>query len=102
MDERDSIDHLHQLAEHRRAKKMIRWAGWGSIAFGCINALIAWSSIQQSAFGIFVALIAAAMLLVGFWELLIPMAEAMIFDGIITIIVGLTNILLTVANAAAG
>jgi hypothetical protein len=102
MDERDGIDELHDLAEHRRARKMIRHAGLGLIVFGCINALIAWSWGQHNAFALLVAAIAAAMLAVGFWEVLFPMAEAVLFDGIITIIVGLTNLLLTLANAVAG
>jgi hypothetical protein len=102
MNERDGIDELHDLAEHRRARKMIRHAGWGLLVFGCINSLIAWSWGKHSSFGILVAIIAAAMLLVGFWEVLLPMAEAVIFDGIITIVVGLANLILTVANAAGG
>jgi hypothetical protein len=103
MDERDSIDELHDLAEYRRARKIIRTSGWGALVVGCINALIAYTWIQHNFIvGSVIALIAAALLIIGFWELLLPMAEAIIFDGIIAIVIGLLDLVITVANAAAG
>lgn len=102
MDDRDHIDELHQLAEHRRAKKMLRSSGWVAVVFGCINAFIAYSCIQHSFIGIILLFIAVAMFFVGLWELLLPMAEAVILDGIIAIVIGLWDIFITVANAAGG
>jgi hypothetical protein len=101
MDDCDHIDELHQLAEHRRAKKMLRHSGWVAVAFGCINAFIAYSWIQHPFICIIIAFIAAAMLIVGFWELLLPMAEAIIADGIIAIVIGVLDIFITVARGAA-
>jgi len=102
MDARDSIEELHQLAEHRRAKRMLRASGWGALAFGGINAVIAIYWLQFSLINIILLLIAMGMLFVGFWELLLPMAEAFILDGIVAIALGLWNICITIFEAAAG
>lgn len=100
--DRDSIDELHQLAEYRRARKMLRRSGFGAVAFGIINVAIAIYWLQFSPVNFILLLVAGALLSVGIWEVAYPMAVAAIFDGIIAITLGLWNVFVTILNQAAG
>src|SRR5262249_31755311 len=102
MAERESVDELRQIAEYRRAVKLFRSSGWGAIAFGIINTAIAIYWLQFHFINALLLLIAVAMFAVGVWELVYPMAEAAIFDGLIAIAIGLWNIFITAMNAALG
>jgi hypothetical protein len=102
VDDRDSIDELHQIAEYRRARKMLRTSGWGAIVFGIINVVIAVYWLQFSPVNAILLLIALALLGVGIWEVVYPVAVAAIIDGIIVLTLALWNIFVTVINQAAG
>jgi hypothetical protein len=102
MDDRDSIDELHQIAEYRRARKMLRATGWGAAIFGIINIAIAVYWLQFSPINVLLLLIAVALLGVGIWEIAYPVAVAAILDGMIAITLGLWNIFVTILNQAAG
>jgi hypothetical protein len=102
VDDRDSIDELHQIAEYRRARKMLRTSGWGALVFGVINIAIAIYWLQFSPINAILLFIALALLGVGIWEVVYPIAAAAIIDGLIAITLGLWNIFVTIINQAAG
>jgi uncharacterized protein YjeT (DUF2065 family) len=97
-----NIEELQKISDYRTIRKTLRPAGIGSIVFGVLAVVMGIASIEDNSLNAILALIGLFLLVEGIWLVVSPTPKGMIVDGIALIILGLWNILITIANASAG
>jgi hypothetical protein len=92
MDFADSVDELQEIAENRRARKILRASGIGAILFGVLALAIGIPLLAVDLLNVVLVGIGVLLLIEGIWNVSLPTAEGIIVDGIALILVGVWNI----------
>ncbi|MGH9812360.1 MAG: hypothetical protein ACRD4T_04420 [Candidatus Acidiferrales bacterium] len=98
----DATADLQRAADSRSVRKRLKPAAIGSIIFGVIAIGLGIASLEDSALNAFLVLLGFFLLGEGIWLLVQPTPVGMIVDGIALCLLGLWNLLVTVANMQSG
>ncbi|MCI0403244.1 MAG: hypothetical protein L0212_06940 [Acidobacteria bacterium] len=93
---------LQRAADFRSVRKRLRTAAFGSMFFGVFAIGLGIYGLKDSPLNALLVLLGLFLLGEGVWLLVQPTPTGMIVDGIALCLVGLWNILVTIANLAAG
>ncbi|MDQ1351860.1 MAG: hypothetical protein QG657_2166 [Acidobacteriota bacterium] len=93
---------LKKAVDTRLIKKMLRPAAIGSIVFGIIAVVTGSSFAHGNPINVILAFIGIILILEGAWCAVAPQPMGLVVDGIVLIILGVWNGLVTFANIAAG
>jgi hypothetical protein len=96
------LEELQKVADYRSVRKTLRPAGIGSIIFGVLALAMGIALAEENPLNILLALIGLFLLIEGIWLTASPTPIGMILDGVALGILGIWNIFVTIANAAAG
>jgi len=96
------IDQAEKASHYRLLHKTLKPAGFGSILFGVIAIVMGGAGMQDNPINAVLALIGLLLFAEGLWIVIAPSPKGMIIDGIALIILGVWNILVTIANASSG
>lgn len=93
---------LQNFANYRFVSKTLKPAGIGSVIFGIIAIAMGFGGVEGNPLNAILGLIGVFLLVDGIWIVFFPTTKGMIVDSIALFIVGVWNILITIANAYAG
>lgn len=93
---------LQRAADFRSVRKRLKPAAIGSIIFGVIAVGLGVASLEDSSLNALLVLLGFFLLGEGIWLLVQPTPVGMIVDGIALCLLGVWNILVTVANMQSG
>jgi hypothetical protein len=97
-----NLEELQKVSDYRSVRKTLRPAGIGSIIFGILALVMGVILLEDNPLNIVLALIGLFLLIEGIWLTASPTPTGMILDGIALMVLGAWNVLVTIANAAAG
>lgn len=96
------FDELQKASNFRIVKKVLRSGGIGSILFGLIAMAVGFGSMNDNPVNAILGLIGVLLFIEGIWLVSDPKPLGMIIDGIALMILGIWNIIITVANTSSG
>lgn len=102
MDVAGAMADLQRAADFRSVRKRLKPAAIGSILFGVIAIGLGMASLEESALNAFLVLLGLFLLGEGIWLLVQPTPVGMIVDGVALCLIGLWNLLVTIANMQSG
>ncbi|MFB3896660.1 MAG: hypothetical protein ACE14V_10200 [bacterium] len=99
-----SLDYeeLQRICNYRYVRKTLKPAGIGSIIFGVIAIVMGFTGIADNPINAILGFIGLFLFVEGIWIIFAPKPMGMIVDGIALSILGVWNIMVTIANAANG
>ncbi|MEW6365855.1 MAG: hypothetical protein AB1714_14595 [Acidobacteriota bacterium] len=92
---------LQAIFDFQTLRSHLRAAGIGSILFGVIAVLLGGSSLGEVPINAILLVLGFLLIGEGIWVLVAPSPAGMIFDGIVLILVGLWNLVVTAYSAQA-
>lgn len=92
------LEELQHVAEHRRARKILRAAGIGGLIFGGIALLIGIPLVAIEPVNVILVFIGLLLVIEGLWNILAPSAAGVIVDGFALGLVGLWNLFIAVLS----
>ena len=96
------LSELKKAVDSRMIQKMLRPAAIGSIVFGVIAVVMGTQGAEDVPINNVLALIGVLLFIEGIWCAAAPQPVGLVVDGIALIILGIWNILVTIANIEAG
>ena len=96
------FDELQRASNFRIIKKSLRTGGIGSILFGVIAMAVGFGSMNDNPVNAILGFIGVLLFIEGIWLVSDPKPVGMIVDGIALMILGIWNIIITLANTASG
>jgi hypothetical protein len=93
---------LQKASNFRTVKRSLRSGGIGSIVFGVIAMVVGFGGMDDNPVNAILGIIGVLLFVEGIWLVSDPKPAGMIVDGIALMILGIWNIIITVANSASG
>jgi hypothetical protein len=93
-----NVNELQRVAEYRRAVKILRATGIGSIVVGIIALILGVVALEQSLINVGLILVGLFLVGTGIWNVALPSAEGIIIDGIALLVLPAWNLLVMVLN----
>jgi len=96
------LEELQRAADYLMLRKRLKGGGIGSIIFGVIAIVMGFVFMSEDPINVILVLIGIFLLVEGIWLLRSPSPRGLLIDGVALCIIGVWNIVITIANIAAG
>ena len=97
-----NLDDLQKISNYRLILKTLKPAGIGSMVFGAIAMAMGFGGMEENLLNAILGLLGLFLLVEGIWIYFAPTLKGLILDGIALLIIGFWNILITIADLAFG
>ncbi|MFC2018981.1 hypothetical protein ACFLU4_03385 [Chloroflexota bacterium] len=96
------LEELQRAADYLTLRKRLKGGGIGSILFGVIAIVMGFIFMSEDPINVILVFIGIFLLVEGIWLLRSPSPRGLVIDGVALCIIGVWNIVITIANIAAG
>jgi hypothetical protein len=96
-----NLEELQHVSDYRTVRKNLRASGIGSLIFGLYGTVVGINGMQINPLNAVLALLGICLLVEGTYNIVAPMPVLYVVDGVLLILLGVWNMLISILNSSA-